>query len=109
MAKRPIYEWVIEHDSSRPQKLYRDKNLNNDDDLVKRAVEGLITGRYKTYKGAAEDLAHESLQYVNQKRFKQTGKRWERIGEISSIVDRLQRKISKAWREHKNNGSIPTE
>ena len=100
MAKRPVIKW---ENVPLPPKIRREKNITNDDELVKRAVEGLMIGEYETSKEAAEALASESLLYVRRTRL-QTGE-WKRV----SSPDRLQRKISKVWRETKNNGSTPTE
>lgn len=71
-----------------PRRYGRTPDINNDDELVKQAVEGYLTGKYKSYAQAAREVAPYSVTYLGK------GKK-SMVGTIPSIVDRLQRKISK--------------
>ena len=89
MPKHPKYK--IESGIEKPpHKRGRHKSINNDDALVARGVEGRISGTHKSYLDAATTLAPESRTYANGK--------YSQIGDISSIIERLRRKISAAYK-----------
>lgn len=69
----------------------RKKAVNNDDQLVARALYGLEKGTYKSYRHAAIQLAPKARTLVER----QTKK----TGGLEHIVDRLRHKISEAYKD----------
>lgn len=67
------------------------KRINNDDELVEKAVPKVLSGEYRSSRAAAKALAPYSKTY--------TKKRDALVGDLDSIADRLQRKIRKAYKK----------
>lgn len=72
-----------------PIKSGRRKSVTNDVALVRAAIEGIKSGKYKSFSDAARKLSSQSLTLTNESS-------WKKVGSEETIFHRLRRLIGRA-------------